>query len=70
VRTKDLKNPYYKIHYPSLTPRVSGGHTNQEFNQAATAEFQQNSTKEQVLPPVDSMHNAATASFYFPGVNY
>ncbi|XP_039839021.1 uncharacterized protein LOC120699198 isoform X2 [Panicum virgatum] len=47
----------------------SCGHTNQDFNQAATAEFQQNRTKEQVLPPVDSMHNAATASFYFPGGN-
>ncbi|XP_025794955.1 uncharacterized protein LOC112875348 isoform X3 [Panicum hallii] len=47
----------------------SGGLTNQELNQGAAVEFEQNRTQEQVLPTIDSLHNAVTNSFYFPGGN-
>jgi hypothetical protein len=64
------KNPSHNLHYPTFIPRFSGGLTNQELNQGAAVEFEQNRTQEQVLPTIDSLHNAVTNSFYFPGVNY
>lgn len=69
VRPKH-KHAYKKLYCPSFLHCFTGFHTNQEPNQGATIENQQHCTEEHVLPPSDTLLNAANDNSFYPTVSH